>query len=297
MSATVAETPRKAPRSLPRRIARWLFVPACVYAAWCALLWFKQGDMLFPRDMAVGLSDPPADALVMYRDIGAATDPSAPRVEAWYFQGEGCSADRPGPAVFLFHGNADLINNWDDIARAYTQRGVNVLLCEYRGYGRSGGTPSQSAIVDDATYFYDLVVLRPEVRRDAIISHGRSLGGGVAAQLAAKRPVAALVLDETFTSVASFASGYGVPTLLVRNPFRTDDVLRTFKGAVFIAHGTRDVTIPYTHGTALASLRPDAVFVACPADHMNFPGDDEAYWQALEAFLVKSDLINAAPTK
>ena len=293
-----AHEPTTRPRHpWPRRIARWLFIPVTVYAAWCAILWFKQDGMIFPGQLAgTGAGHTaPADAETWELTIKSPRATMAPTtVEAWFFLGDGCSPEHPGPAVLIFHGNADLIDHWTDIAQEYTSRGVSVLLCEFRGYGRSTGTPSQRALVHDACAFHDMLAARPEVRTDAIIAHGRSLGAGVAAQLALRRPIAALVLDEAFTSVASFAAGYGVPAFVVKHPFRTDVALRTFKGTVLITHGTRDTTIPFSHGRALASLRPDATFIELPADHFNFPGDDAKYWGAIDEFLRRSGIRGAA---
>jgi hypothetical protein len=275
-------------------VRRWLVVLAGLYVLWCALLWFKQDAMIFPRHFtAPGMPRPPENAEAWTYSRLNLGDETA--IEAWFFLGDGCSREHPGPAVMIFHGNADLIDHWTDVAQQYTSRGVSVLLCEFRGYGRSGGQPSQSAIVDDACRFHDMLAARPEVRADAILAHGRSLGGGVAAQLAANKPITALILDETFTSVASFAASYGVPPFLVKHPFRTDDALSAFKGRVFIAHGTRDVTVPFSHGKKLAAMRPDATFLQLPCDHFSFPGDSAAYWEALDEFLAHCGLTDTAP--
>ncbi len=93
-----------------------------------------------------------------------------------------------------------------------------MLLCEYRGYGRSGGVPEQAGITSDMIAFYDLLAKREDVDAARIYAHGRSLGAGVAAQLAAKRPAAGLILESPFKSAASFALRLGAPGFLVRAP-------------------------------------------------------------------------------
>lgn len=274
------------------RLRRYAIIFACLYVVWCTLLFFLQTSMLFPRSLpnSLGFVKQPAAGFESWIITTAGGDP----VEAWFIPGEGRSVDHPGPAVIYCHGNAELIDHSQDIARWYAAHGISVLLPEYRGYGRSGGAPSQSAIARDVAAFYDTLAARPEVDRTRIIAHGRSLGGGVAAQLTRDRATSALVLNCTFTSVTAMSSRYLVPPFLVRHPFRTDDVVRSYQRPILIAHGRHDTIIPFAHGERLATLAANATFVPVNCSHNDFPGDDlEKYEEALMTFLSTNGFMDA----
>lgn len=278
-------TPTPAPaRRWTVRVRRYAIILACLYVFWCTLLSFAQTSMLFPRSLpnSLGFVKQPPEGFESW----TITTDEGDSVEAWFLHGDGRSAEHPGPAVIYMHGNAELIDHCQDTARWYASHGISVLLPEYRGYGRSGGTPSQSAIARDVAAFYDQLTSRPEVDRTRIIAHGRSLGGGVAAQLTKDRATAALILNCTFTSVTAMSSQYLVPPFLVRHPYRTDRVVETYQHPILIAHGTRDTIIPLSHGERLAALAPGSIFIQTNCSHNDFPGDDsEKYEEALTAFL------------
>src|SRR5688572_30832441 len=108
-------------------------------------------------------------------------------VEGWFLPAYGVAAGRPGPAVIFAHGNAEIIDPYALELEPYRRMGVSVLLPEFRGYGRSGGEPSEEGITDDFVAFHDLLAARPDVDPSRIVFHGRSLGGGVVCALAARR--------------------------------------------------------------------------------------------------------------
>lgn len=275
--------PARTPRRRWRLVMRLLGLLALIYAGWCGAVYFKQDSLIFPRDMAgKGTGRPPANVEVLTLAVDGGT------VEAWLMLGEGRSREQPGPAVIFFHGNAELIDDCVGRAEAYAQRGYTVLLPEYRGYGRSAGTPSERAIVADAVAFETMLAARPEVDPRRMIYHGQSLGGGVAAQLAARQPPRALILQSTFTSVADMASTMGVPGVLCTSPFRTRDVLRSLSSPVLILHGTQDRIIPSAHAQRLADVALDSELELMPGDHNKFPADQRAYWATIDRFLSRA---------
>jgi fermentation-respiration switch protein FrsA (DUF1100 family) len=263
-----------------------------VCIAWCAMLYIKQDSILFPVDMAPEapaqprLTQPGSERLFLELEDGS-------RVEAWLLPGEGASEDRPAPLVIFCHGNAEIIDHQKDIALRYQRLGCSVLLPEYRGYGRSGGRPSERGIVADAVAFYDQAVTHPTVDADRVVIHGRSLGGGVAAQLAGVRPCRALILESSFTSVAAMARDYWAPGFLVKHPFRTDRVIRQLSIPILIFHGTQDPIIPVEHGRMLHELAQNSIYVEFDCGHNEFPGTGnyQAYWEQIESFLEGARVI------
>lgn len=262
-------------------IVTWIGIIAGLYAAWLSVLWIMQDSMLFPRSLAGPPAPGPPTGV---ESIWIETEQG--RVEAWFWTAPGTDA-APRPLLVFFHGNGELMDGCLDVAGEWRRRGFNVLLPEYRGYGRSAGTPGESAIVADSLKLVAVALDRPEVDPAGLVFHGRSLGAGVAAQVAIRlrqRPHA-LILQSAFTSVASFASGLLAPQWLVRSPFRTDEALGEFPGRVLILHGAHDEVVPVSHGRRLHRLIPGSTYAELPGHHNDFPLDEKAYWRAIQSFL------------
>jgi fermentation-respiration switch protein FrsA (DUF1100 family) len=269
-------------KSWARLIGRWAVLAAITYGVWLGALLALETKMVYPREMTGPVT---RDALIPREVERVWIDGwDGVRVEGWFLPS---GLDRPAPAVMFFHGNAELIDHNLELAEAYRERGVATLLVEYRGYGRSGGSPLQKDIVADSAKFYDWLATKPGVDPGRIMLHGRSLGSGVAAQVAAARPGAALILESPFVSVASFARQYGAPPFLVRNPYRTDKVLPTLTCPILILHSRQDEIVPFSHGEKLQTLAPGSRLVELSGDHNAALSEQEAYWREIDAVLRK----------
>ena len=232
------------------RVARIVAVAwGLLVVAGCML----QERVIFPGQRLPAVRSAPPGVEVVWVEAEAGI-----RVEGWYLPAAGASAATPGPAVMVFHGNGELIDDgWFDV-ELYRPLGIGVLLCEYRGYGRSGGRPSQTGIVRDMRAFRDWLDARPEVDADRVLYHGRSLGGAVAAGLAGTRAPAGMVLTSTFTSMRDMFARHLVPGFLCRHPFETERSLTGFDGPVLLVHGDRDPLVPAAHSRRLATVAPRA---------------------------------------
>ncbi len=273
----------------------WLLLLTVLYVAWCAGLYVLQDRMMFPLDMLEpAMTDLPggAEAVVVEpKEHGKAV-----RVEACYIRGV-ATAERPAPLVVFFHGNAETLDNCFPLARDWARRGFAVLLVEYRGYGRSYGTPGEKHLVGDAMAFIDLVASRPEIDKSRLVLHGRSLGAGVASQVAGGlnkgspgASVKAVIVQSTFTSVSRLVARFLAPPFLIRNTFRTDRALAAFGGPVLILHGKDDEIIPVSHGRRLHRLLKNSTLVELEGHHNDFPVDEAAYWAAIDRFLADHGL-------
>jgi pimeloyl-ACP methyl ester carboxylesterase len=109
----------------------------------------------------------------------------------------------PRPLVVYFGGNAEEVSWMLDHREAFS--GWDLALVNYRGYGRSGGQPSEQALLSDAVTLYDDLVQRPDVDRAHIVAMGRSLGSGVATHLASRRPLAGVILVSPFDTMTAVA--------------------------------------------------------------------------------------------
>ncbi len=260
---------------------KWIAGAAGVYFAWCALLYFGQRMILFPAGMAgsAGAPRPPAGFLVLHFRTPTTT------VEGWYRPPPASGPDHPGPVMLFAHGNAETIDTAAADMAGASSLGLGLLAVEYPGYGRSGGTPSQASITEAMTAAYDQLVLRPEVDAGRIVACGRSLGGAAVCALAARRPLAALVLVSSFTRVADFTRRYLVPSFLVRDPFDNLAVVSGFKGPLLIVHGRNDAMIPFDHARRLHGAAPASRLVVYDCDHNDCPPDWTLFWKDLRQFL------------
>jgi len=258
-------------------------IAVLAYVAWVALLYLSQNKILFPGTARnAGRLDVFPDDFQKVHIVNAERQ----TIEGFFSRPEP-AANGSSPAVIYFHGNGETIYDciyYEEI-EWYIANNFVVLIPEYRGYSGSEGRPSEAGIAADMLLFYDWLAAQPGINRQRIAFHGRSLGGGVSANLALNRPPAALVLESTFASVLEMSRKYAVPGLLVRNKFRTDLAISKLNCPILITHGARDSLIPVSHGRKLHRLAPHSVYIETDADHNDRPSDWNAYWGQITSFL------------
>jgi hypothetical protein len=212
-----------------------------LYTAYCGLLFVLQRQMMFPRGM-IPEPGPSMPDIAGLERIWLPT--AAGKVEAWLTPAAAGSPARPSPAVIFGHGNGELIDYWPEELMGFNRLGFAVMLVEYPGYGRSGGSPSQKSITDAFVVAYDTLCARKDIDPARIVLVGRSLGGGAVCALSRKRPTAAMILMSTFTSARSFARRYLAPSFLVRDPMDNLAAVQTYTEPILIIHGRQDTVIP-----------------------------------------------------
>jgi uncharacterized protein len=167
------------------------------------------------------------------------------RLHAWY------AGDVGRPTLVWSHGNAGNIACRADVLVGLAARGLSVLAYDYRGYGKSGGRPTEAGVYLDAEAAYDAEQARG-VPAGRLIAFGESLGGAVSIHLAGERPCAGVVVVATFTSIRDVARvHYGPLALLAGDRF--DSVARVPRLGVplLVAHGDRDEVVPFALGERL----------------------------------------------
>jgi len=158
---------------------------------------------------------------------------------------------QPGmPVILYFHGNnCNLTNRRERIAR-YVRDGYGLLMISFRGYGLSSGRPSEKNNVADALLAYDLL-RAGNVSPQNIIVYGESLGSGVAVQLAASRPVGALVLEAPYTSLAELVRHRFrmIPAyVFLKDKFASIRHIRKVTAPLLIVHSLGDEVVPIAFG-------------------------------------------------
>lgn len=170
------------------------------------------------------------------------------------------SVAKPG-VVLYFGGNAEEVTAFaSNVPQTYGERAV--LLMNYRGYGSSGGSPGETALVSDAIELFDWAVARKDLDAERIAVHGRSLGSGVAVQVAAAKPVRCVVLTSPFTSALDVAREIypWLPvSMLMRHVFDSGAHAPKLRMPALILMGDADTLIPKKHSQRLAGLWGGAV--------------------------------------
>ena len=193
--------------------------------------------------------------------------------------------------ALYFHGNAgNLSHRLGSMKKLKNQLNCAVLILDYPGYGKSSGSPTERGCYQAADAGYDFLVNDQKRDPAKLLIHGGSLGGGVAIDLATRKPHYAVSVVGTFTSAPDVASKL-FPWLpvrwLMRNQFRSIDKIASLKGPIYIAHGDRDGTIPFPQGEALfeAAKEPKQFLRLKGLDH-NDPLPEE-YFQKARAFFTE----------
>lgn len=153
--------------------------------------------------------------------------------------------------VFYFHGNAEDLGNVSFILNNYRLQGVNVLSFDYRGYGLSGGSASERLCYADAERVLEYAVSDLGIQLEEVVFHGRSLGSGVAMEMATRHATAGLILESAFLSAYRlYLPLKGVPGDKFTNFKKADEV----DCPTLLVHGMRDQVVPFEHGEELSEL-------------------------------------------
>ena len=187
--------------------------------------------------------------------------------------------------ILYSHGNAEDLFSLQNTLAEFHKRGFGVLAYDYPGYGQSEGKPSERGVYEAIDTAYAYLTIEEKIPPTQILVYGRSLGGGPSVDLAARKPVGALILESTFVSI------YRVVTripLVPLDKFRNLAKISQVKAPILIFHGTEDTTIPLWHGQALHDAIPSSlkrIEIVEGAGHNDLQevmGD--RFWQVFEAF-------------
>ena len=213
------------------------------------------------------------------------------RLHGWLVRSPG----QPAPATVIYcHGNGGNVSYLGWMAEELSDRGFDVLLFDYRGYGRSeGAVAGERGLYADADAAYDFAVGRLGVEPASLILYGQSLGTVAATDLASRKECGALILESGLSSAAAMA-GTIFPWLpkfargLTRNKLDSVGKLPRVRCPVLVAHGGRDVTIPVEQGRELhdAAPEPKKLVIIPTAGHNDLVAvGGERYLDELAAFI------------
>jgi fermentation-respiration switch protein FrsA (DUF1100 family) len=264
-----------------------LQIALLVYLGLAALIYFKQSSLVFLPEMDRGFRASPADIGLPFTPLSLATT-DGETLDGWFVPAGTKRASRG--LVIFFHGNAGNMGHRMDYLRMFHNLGLATLIIDYRGYGRSSGTPSEDGTYLDAATAWRHATEVLGFAANRIVLYGESLGGGVAAQLAVANRPGALILASTFTSVPDMGADLYplLPIRLLAN-IRYDTLTRLPQIAcpVLVIHSRNDDIIPFAHGRRLfeAARQPKRFLEIEGGHNEGFVFGKEHWIKQLEGFL------------
>jgi fermentation-respiration switch protein FrsA (DUF1100 family) len=242
------------------------------------MMFFEESLIFMPSKYPAGNWNPPGLAV---EDAWFESD--GLKLHGWYVD-----VPQPRAVVLIAHGNAGNVTNRYDLLRQFQALGASVLVFDYRGYGRSEGSPNEAGVLADARSARRWLAHRTGIAENEIVLCGESLGGGVQVDLAAKDGARGLILISTFDSLAGVAA-FHYPWFPVRMLMRTrlDSLAKIadYHGPLLQIHGDQDTIVPLALAQRLfdAAGEPKELVVVERGDH-NDPLDRTAL-VAIDRFL------------
>lgn len=289
---SVASVPQNSIQTAPRRL-RSLALP--LLAAFAGGLGasvylrgpFQRSRMFLPDRYPNGTWDPAAEGLEA-EDCWFSTDDGV-RLHGWWMP-----QDQAECTVLYYHGNSGSIGLRLDVFRVLRALPINLFAFDYRGYGRSAGSPSVAGLVQDARAAYDYLVRHHGQRADQLFLFGHSMGGALAVETALARLSSGVVVESAFTSIRDMTRARypKLPLHLVaRDYFRNIDKVPHMPVPKLFIHGTGDTVVPFQQGRQLyeRALAPKSFYSVAEADHndLHLLGG-EGYRRALMEFFHSS---------
>lgn len=234
---------------LPMRFLSILWIVVLIYAAICLLVFaFQRRLVYFP---VAELGTTPDQEGLSFEDARIMTSDGI-RLHGWFIP-----AGNARGVVLVCHGNAGNIANRLDLAATIIHAGFSVFLFDYRGYGRSDGSPSEEGTYRDAEAAHDYLLSQRGFASGEIVVYGESIGAAVAIELSLRRDVAAVVLESAFLSIPEVGARV-YPLLpvkwLARIRYDNRAKIAAVGAPVLLIHSPNDEIVPIEHGRALFQL-------------------------------------------
>lgn len=219
--------------------------------------------VFFPQS---NLEYSPEDFNLKWNEIYIST-PDGCKLHGWLFP-----VDRDAPYILFCHGNAGNISHRLENIKLLAEMQLNVLIFDYRGYGKSTGKPSEKGIYLDTLTAYDYLLNKEKIKPEKIIVFGRSLGAAAVIDVAMQRKVKSVIIESGFLSTRHMARRMGIFSLL--SPFlpahyNNLEKITMLSVPILIIHGTKDEIAPVSMGEKLfeAANNPKFLYRIPEANH------------------------------
>jgi hypothetical protein len=281
---------------LLRTLANVAVLVAIAYAAIVLLLFVFQSRLLYFPEIGRDVLTTPRAAGLEFEEVWLDVEPGV-RLHGWFVP-----RAQPKGVALVLHGNAGSIASRIDWLRMFHELGYAAFVIDYRGYGRSTGSPTEQGTYADAQAAWDYLVRTRGWQPGNIVVLGESLGGAIAASLVARTAPRALILQSAFTSVPDVAAVvYPIFPVrwISRFKYPTRAYLREISAPVFVAHSRGDEIIPFSHGQALyEQAREPKRFLELSGGHNDgFIFVRREWIEALAAFLEQAARAQGSNTQ
>jgi len=229
----------------------------------------------------------PQEAGLAYEDVYFTT-PDGKKLNGWFIP----AANEKEAFTFLFaHGNAGNISHRFEKISILHDLGMNVFIFDYRGYGKSEGSPFEAGLYKDAEGAYGYLVNTKKIPEDKIILYGESIGGCIMVDLATKATPCALITEDALSSVRDMAkTSYPfLPAFLFSTRFDAADKIKEVKCPKLIIHSVDDEIVPFRLGEKLFNAaKPPKEFLKIRGGHNTaFLDSEKEYKEGIRSFLEK----------
>lgn len=231
----------------------WLHIALIVFVAYAVisiLLYYLQDYFLFKPEKL------PKD-FDFYYENQTVSEYNIETRDGAIINGLHFSVEKPLGVVLYLKGNSKSIKGWGKFAVDFTRNKYDVIMVDYRGFGKSTGKRSQKAIKHDLQFIYNKI--REKVSEKYIIIYGRSMGSGFATKLASMNSPKMLILDAPYYSLTKVTGRY-MPfmplSIILKYPMPTYKWLKYVKCPIHIIHGTKDKLIPFSSSVKLSQVNP-----------------------------------------
>lgn len=272
----------KLPANGIRRIKRLLTSAATIYLGVVLIMCLLENSMIYPAPKyPAGYWEMKPNRI----EDAVFTAKDGTKLHGWFID-----HNQPRGTVLYFHGNGENVSMLSPLLEQLNDTyQLRVLALDYRGYGKSEGKPNEKGIYQDSRAALRWLNERTNTTPNDIIMFGRSIGGGVAVELAAGEGCQALVLENTFTSLPDAAAEHfpWLPVRLVmRNRYPSVDRIARCQQPLLQSHGTADEVVPFDLGKRLFEASPstDKQFLKFEGLGHNDPTSSR-FWQAFERLL------------
>lgn len=234
-------------------LKRTFIAVLAMYTVGCALLYYFQEKMLFhPEAIEKSVEYSYAsDFKEKFYEVEKGVE-----LNTLLFSSDSISTEH-GKLIFFIHGNGGTLKTLGGIVPNFTDRGYDCFLYDYRGYGKSDGIiDSEAKLFSDAQLLYN--EMKKRYGEENIIVVGYSIGTGIASWLAANNSPHKLILEAPYFSMKDLMKNKYpiVPSFLLRYPLESDKYLKETKCPIFIFHGNKDQSIPFSSSQKLKKLHP-----------------------------------------
>ncbi len=270
-----------------RALVRLLLIGGTAYLLLLGLLLWNEPRLVYPG--AVPREQHYATLPANTQEVWITAADGA-KLHAWLLK-----ADAPRRTILFCHGNAENVGRvgHGTARKMRDQLQADVLVVDYRGFGRTGGEATEQRVIADCAAALEWLAKDSGKSPEQLTLFGRSLGGGIAVQLASRFGARELIIDRTFDSLASPAARK-VPWIpvgwLMQNRFQSDEAMERCRMPVFQSHFLNDELIPIECARALFARvqNPQSVFLELPGGSHLTPLPD-SYWPALREFLAENE--------